>query len=217
MGLVEKQGVGVDRMYREMVTLGHRPPSIAQGAGPIVKTRLVGGEPLAAVMALMSAIVAPERQADVRVALVVHALRRDGLATADSVGGILQVPRSEADEALDVAARCTIAGEPLIHAGPGAIWLPASELVARSTPNEGDIAAAKRRGLLTWWRPDDAGALRLVQTWLRTNDKITSGDLASITSYHLNNARQVLTRLEEQGHVVRGAAMGRNAHFRLPS
>ncbi|HEY5879208.1 MAG TPA: ATP-binding protein [Nakamurella sp.] len=31
LGLVEKQGLGVDRMYREMVALGRRPPMIVEG------------------------------------------------------------------------------------------------------------------------------------------------------------------------------------------
>jgi predicted HTH transcriptional regulator len=44
LGLVEKQGLGVDRMYREMVALGHRPPVIVEDPGPRVRTRLVGGE-----------------------------------------------------------------------------------------------------------------------------------------------------------------------------
>ncbi|MGH3979664.1 MAG: ATP-binding protein [Pseudonocardiaceae bacterium] len=32
--LVEKQGLGLDRMYREMVVLGHRPPVIVEEGGP---------------------------------------------------------------------------------------------------------------------------------------------------------------------------------------
>ncbi|MCA1708729.1 MAG: transcriptional regulator, partial [Actinobacteria bacterium] len=39
LGLVEKQGLGVDRMYREMVALGHRPPVIVEDLGPRVRTR----------------------------------------------------------------------------------------------------------------------------------------------------------------------------------
>lgn len=33
LGLVERQGIGVDRMYREMIALGHRPPLIREEAG----------------------------------------------------------------------------------------------------------------------------------------------------------------------------------------
>lgn len=35
LGLVDKQGVGVDRMYREMVTIGHRPPLLKEEPGHV--------------------------------------------------------------------------------------------------------------------------------------------------------------------------------------
>ena len=34
LGLADRQGLGVDRMYREMVALGHRPPIIVEQDGP---------------------------------------------------------------------------------------------------------------------------------------------------------------------------------------
>lgn len=74
MGLVERQGIGVDPRYRDMVTLGHRPPTIREEPGPQVRTRLVGGQPLAAVLAVVGALQPAERQNDVRVALTVHLL-----------------------------------------------------------------------------------------------------------------------------------------------
>jgi hypothetical protein len=39
LDLVDKQGLGVDRMYREMVVLGHRPPVIVEEDGPRVRVR----------------------------------------------------------------------------------------------------------------------------------------------------------------------------------
>ena len=68
LGLVERQGVGVDRMNREMVALGHRRPLIREEAGPRIRTRLVGGNPLTAVVFVMSAVEPVARQRDVRVA-----------------------------------------------------------------------------------------------------------------------------------------------------
>ena len=54
--LVEKQGLGVDRMYRDMVVLGHRPPMIVEEPGPRVRTRLAGGPPVVPVVNLMSTV-----------------------------------------------------------------------------------------------------------------------------------------------------------------
>jgi Putative ATP-dependent DNA helicase recG C-terminal len=54
--LVEKQGLGVDRMYRDMVVLGYRPPLIVEEPGPRVRTRLAGGPPVVPVVNLMSTV-----------------------------------------------------------------------------------------------------------------------------------------------------------------
>lgn len=214
MGLVERQGVGVDRMYREMVTLGHRPPAIREEAGPRVRTRLVGGDPLTAVISVMSAVEPVSRQRDVRVALTVHALLRDGFAHRETVGALLQVPVDEAEEALDVVASCTIDGEPAIRAVGSGMWLPASSAVTRATADPAALLSAQRRGLLTWWRPDPEGARRLVTTWLAVTERISSGDFAEVTSYSAQGALQVLNRLVADGVLRRGeASRGRRAHF----
>lgn len=214
LGLVERQGVGVDRMYREMVALGHRPPLIRKEAGPRVRTRLVGGDPLTAVVAVMSAIEPVSPQRDVRVALAVHALLRDGFAAAATVAGLLQIPQDEAEEALDVVAQCTIDGESVIRLGTGGIWLAAAAVVRRATADPSALQVAQRRGLMTWWRPDAEGAKRLVTRWLAVSDRISSGDFADVTSFTNQGALQVLNRLAGDGVLNRGdAARGRRAHF----
>ncbi|MDK8252521.1 hypothetical protein QP834_16135, partial [Enterococcus faecalis] len=40
--VAERQGIGVDRMVREMVRVGHPQPGIEEVAGPYVRTTLVG-------------------------------------------------------------------------------------------------------------------------------------------------------------------------------
>src|SRR3954451_13080402 len=99
LGLVEKQGFGVDRMYREMVTPGRRPPLIVEDGGLRVRVRLVGGYPLVAEMALAGRIERAIRGREVRVALVVDALLREPFITADRIAGLLQRTVSEAGEA----------------------------------------------------------------------------------------------------------------------
>src|SRR5690606_25905874 len=74
LGWVDKQGIGVDRMYREMVVLGHQPPQIIEEPGPRVRTRLVGGAPVVPVMKLTMRLQPVARQRDVQVALILHNL-----------------------------------------------------------------------------------------------------------------------------------------------
>jgi len=214
MGLVERQGVGVDRMFRELVSLGHRPPVIREEPGPQVRTRLVGGRPLLAVLAVVTAVESPARRRDVRVALTVHALLRDGFVAASTLGRLLQVPAGEAEEALDIAAGCSIEGLPLVHRADDGVWLPATSLVARATRDAQELARAQRRGLLTWYRPTAQDARTLVQAYLAVAGRLSSGVLAEITGLTGQGALNMLTRLEREGIVARGtAARGRRAHF----
>ncbi len=214
LGLVERQGVGVDRMYREMVALGHRPPLIREETGPRVRARLVGGDPLTAVISVMSAIAPSGRQRDVRVALTVHVLLRDGFAAPPTVARLLQVPLVEAEEALDVVAECTIDAQSLMRPAGSGVWLPAPALPRRATADPAALAVAQRRGLLTWWRPDAEGARKLVKAWLEVSDRISSGVFADITSFTNAGALQVLNRLVGEGLLRRGDAdRGRRAHF----
>lgn len=215
MGLVERGGVGVDRMYREMVALGHRPPSIREIAGPSVECRLAGGRPLAAVQAVVNGLEPPLRRRDYTVVLTVFALLRDGFVTAGTLGQLLQIPATDAEEVLDTVAECTVTALPAIRAGSGTVWFPGAGLVERATHDEPALAAAKRRGLVTWYRPDASGAQRLVLDYLAAAGRISSGDVAEVTGLTPAGGRALLSRLEAAGLVARGGATtrGRNAHY----
>jgi ATP-dependent DNA helicase RecG len=214
LGLVERQGIGVDRMYRELVALGHRPPLIREEAGPRVRTRLVGGAPLTAVMAVMVGIDPPARRRDVRVALAMHVLMRDGFVVPGTLSPLLQVPLEEAEEALDAAANCTVDAAPLIRQTGSGIWLPGAGVVSRATADRASLAAAQRRGLLGWHRPSPDGVRRLVESWLAVSGRITTSDVADVTTFTNQRSLQVLNRLVDEGVIERGgASRGRLAHF----
>lgn len=211
LGLVDKQGIGVDRMYREMVVLGHRPPLLIEQDGPRVRARLVGGLPVVPVMRLVDEIEPAARQRDVQVALIVHSLLHRPFVTARSMAAVLQRTEQEAQEALETAARCVVKGEPLMEAYRD-VWTlsPAAASIVRDAP---DAAAARRGGVLAHIGPDAAGAARVVQQWLDMHDRISSGDYARLTGLTYAGARRVLERLAGEGLLVRGESSGRNAHF----
>lgn len=217
MGLVERQGIGVDRMYREMVVLGHRPPIIREEPGPRVRTRLTGGQPLEAMMAVTAAIEPAHGRRDVRVALAVYVLARDGFLSSTSLAQMLQVPAEEAEDALDDVARCTLGGQDLIRPATGGAWLPARTFLTRATADTRALDRARRRGLYTWYRPEPDVARRLVQSWLAAAGRITSTDLAELTSLTTAGALNMLNRMERNGLIQRGPlAKGRGAHFVAP-
>ncbi len=96
--LAEQEGVGVDRMFRDMVSAGHSTPTFADRGGR-VRCVLTGGEPSAPVVALMASL-PEEAQDDVDLALILHALMQAANVGPDELTYLLQKLPQEAAEAL---------------------------------------------------------------------------------------------------------------------
>ncbi|MGH3252453.1 MAG: DUF5635 domain-containing protein [Trebonia sp.] len=209
--LVEKQGLGVDRMYRDMVVLGHRPPLIVQEPGPRVRVRLVGGQPVVPVVNLMTTIRPEPRQRDVRVALIIHTLLHQPFTTASRLTSILQRDIPEAEEALETAADCLTGTQPLLARYKG-VWT-LTRAAASTAMRRTDYPELLRRGVLTYIRPDIDIAEEIARGWLADHERYTSGDHAALTGLTIAGARSQLERLEQAGILVRGPGSGRSAHF----
>lgn len=209
LDLVDKQGLGVDRMYREMIVLGHRPPLIVEEDGPRVRVRLVGGQPVIPVMTLASRIEPAVRRRDVRVALIVDDLLRHPFATPDRIAGVLQRTPQEADEALDTAAECRVGTSPLLTRFKD-VWV-LSNAALNVVEGAASPAARRARGVLPYRRPEDP--LSVVRFWLSSHQRITSGDYAALTGLTQAGALNHLDRLVGDDLLVRGEGKGRNAHF----
>jgi ATP-dependent DNA helicase RecG len=209
--LVEKQGLGVDRMYRDMVVLGHRPPMIVEEPGPRVRTRLAGGLPVVPVVNLMSTVRPEPRQRDVRVALIIYTLLHHPFTTTGRLTGILQRGVPEVEEAVDTAVSCLTGTEPLLMRYKD-VWILtwAAVYAARRRTDYQDL---HRRGVLTYIKPDINVAATIARDWLADHDRYTSGDHVNLTGLTYAGARGQLERLEQAGLLVRGPGNGRSAHF----
>lgn len=212
LGLVDKQGIGVDRMYREMVTLGRRPPLLVEEPGPRVRVRLVGGPPVVPVMRLTSRIQPAARQRDVQVALVVHTLLHHPFTTARQMAPVLQRSEPEAVEALEVAARCVIEEHPLVTPYKDA-WLLSETAIRVAFGSVADREALRRQRVLWYRAPDVSEGPLVFRSWLAVHPRITSGDYARLTGMTTAGARRALDRSVDDGLLVRGDTAGRNAHY----
>ncbi len=209
--LVEKQGLGVDRMYRDMVVLGHRPPLIIEEPGPRVRTRLAGGPPVVPVVNLISTVRPEPRQRDVRVALIIYTLLHQPFITAGRLTGILQREIPEVEEALETAASCLTGADPLLFRYKD-VWTLTSEAVS-AAKRRTDYTDLHRRGVLAYVRPDINTAATIARDWLADHDRYTSGDHGNLTGLTYAGARGQLERLEQAGLLARGPGSGRSAHF----
>lgn len=89
LGLAEELSRGVDRMYREMIKLGKRPPEITDDAPFNVRVDLTGGAPNQAV-ARFVATLPTSAQDDVDTMLVLFALMDRQYVTARELSSVLQ-------------------------------------------------------------------------------------------------------------------------------
>jgi ATP-dependent DNA helicase RecG len=209
--LVDKQGMGVDRMVREMVTLGHLPPVLVEEPGPRVRVRLTGGVPVVPVMNLMERIRPTVRRRDVRIALVVYTLLHQPFVTPATLVDVLQRPEAECAEAIDVAAECLVGDKPLLRPHRDVWLLSKAALAVVLGSGSARLEQLRRRGALAYWRPDSAADV--ARAWFASHDRITSGDYAAITGFTQPGALRQLDRLTVEGLLHRGDDLGRNAHF----
>lgn len=212
LGLVDRQGIGVDRMFREMAVLGHRAPLLVEEAGPQVRVRLRGGPPVVPIVRLVEGIEPRSRRSDVQVALVVNHLLHEPLVDARRAAEVLQRTGAEGEETLEVVASCRVRGQPLIEPYRD-VWLLSPTCRDLVLSAAGDAVELKRRGVLTYIAPSPDEVPRIVSAWLSGHDRISSGDYARLTGFTLAGAKRVLERLVAQDLLVRGVATGRNAHF----
>lgn len=97
LGLAEQAGVGVDRMYRDMIRSGHAPPEINES--DYVRVTLTGGAPnrvLARYVAGLPATIAD----DVDAMLVLFTLLGQRTVTAAGLEPVLQKPATEVEAVL---------------------------------------------------------------------------------------------------------------------
>jgi ATP-dependent DNA helicase RecG len=209
VGLVDKKGIGVDRMYREMVALGHRPPAIEQTAGPRVRTRLRGGDPVLPVLDLMSAIRPSARRNDVKVALLVHTLLHQPFLDPETLAPVLQRDSIYAAEAIEVAAAARIADGPLIEELKD-VWVLSNSSLEILERRRGTATSQ----VLPYRRPsDEQQMLTVVRRWLARHPSISSGEYGRLVGLTTTGGRGHLDRLVEAGFLQRGPGVGRNAHY----
>ncbi|MEO6491474.1 MAG: DUF5635 domain-containing protein [Ilumatobacteraceae bacterium] len=212
--LVDRQGVGVPRMYQQMIAEGHRTPVIEQVAGPRVRTTLTGEPLLAPLAALLKDIEPSVRARDVRVAVLVDAALRLPYLTVRRAATSLQSTEAAAEAALAVTEICTVSGKlattnPPLMIRDGDMWRLHPKVA--SAVSQGRFGPLPSNDELLWFRGRGNATLRrVVSEWFIDHDRMTSGQLSAITGVAVSNASTALSSMSDL--VVRGSAPGR-AHF----
>lgn len=206
---VEKQGLGVDRMYQAMITLGHRPPIISEEVGPSIVCELVGGTPVLTIVELVRGIRPAERQRDARIAILLHVLLHEPFLTVESAASALQADIRSAGTAIHAAAQSTFVGEPIIRPYKGC-WLlgKAAREVARAAQEAPSLSFVP-------YATTDAAVLGAVaHGWVERHGSVTTGDLMELSGVSRGTAQRVLGDMAGTDFVQTGA--GRSSRFERP-
>lgn len=210
--VAEREGVGVDRMYREMVRLGHAAPSITERPGPHVRCVLQGGTPDARVLGLMAALEPPTLFDDVDVALLVMTLRQQPTVNSHALAEVLQKEPAEAAGTLAAARDARFRGGPLV--------VPTRRTQRYREPDHRFGPTAREHlGLsLPYWRSSLDDVAPHVADFITRHGRIQNADYVELFGVSAPHAGAVLSRLAsaEGGELLRPGRQpnrGRDAHY----
>lgn len=197
IGLVEKQGVGVDRMYQSMMMLGLRRPEIYDVEGAYVECLLIGGRPAAPVVELFGSILPEPRRYDLKVTMVLDLLMRHPFVSVEAVAEALQCSEAEGELALRATQQSTFEGEPLIQAYKDT-WILSKKAGRHLARRESKDSSP----LVPYLLKDREQVKRAALSWREKFGATTSGDLAEICRVAVGTAKSVLEELRDEGNLT---------------
>ena len=197
LGLAEREGIGVDRMVRDMLAIGRPAPVISEIDGPYVRVVLLGGDPDAVIVALVAALT-PSRAGSVDSLLLLEHLTRRGWVDADTAAPVLQ--RSSQTEAEEAIRRLADA-----HLGPGDSESLITQVqgIPPHHPRAFRLSNAARGRLahrLAALRTSE-GRGALILDWSRARGRVSSTEVADLTGLSKVSAGRLLTALADAGHL----------------
>lgn len=207
--LAEREGIGVDRMVRDMLAVGYARPDIREVAGPSVRAALVGEGLDEAWIRFLSRLRPEQARSDLTVLLLLHRLSADWWVDIERASPLLQLSPTEATGAIRSLSEVTVEGEPLVELVQG---VPSGELpawtlsrVAREALAEEDAEGGFQRAA-----PDRN---EVAVSWAAARGRVSSTELASIVGAHPANVQSVLKSLEEREVLAPSRANRRGAGF----
>lgn len=187
--LAEREGVGVDRMVREMLALGHPAPEIAEIEGPYVRVTLVGGPPNSLVVNLLASMTPANAARDVNMLLLLHYLMTHGWVDVRRATPVLQRSTTETESVIRSVSGAETAKGPVIVEVRG---VPDGHPPAFRLSNP----VRKQLSARTSPRQRSGARMAMILEWARARGRVSSTETADITGIALNSAAELLQKLE---------------------
>lgn len=207
--VAEREGIGVDRMVREMVRIGHQPPVIREITGPFVRTSLVGDALDEPWIAWLSLIEPPEESADVSSLLLLQRLLADGWVDEQQAVSLIQLPVAETRGAIRKLARAHITGLPIVQTIEGP---------PDGTPQVWRLTDAALDALLNLDRT--TGHVRhlpsraeVAMSYAKARGRISTTELGALVGARGTNVGSILKDLARDGVLAPSNPTGRGRGF----
>lgn len=193
--VAERQGIGVDRMFVDMLRMGHPEPEIAERDGPRVLTVLAGDRPDTGWMRWLAAI-GGLAQSDLRVLMSLHRLATRWWTDDADLAPYLQVSAVEAEQAIRQLETLDLSGHPVVREVEG---VPADRgvTVVALTPYARDELAAYRAESGIPHHDPTREAIAL--NYADAAGRVSTTELGSILGVSPTNLGAVLRSLERNG------------------
>ena len=211
LGLAEREGIGVDRMVRDMLAIGRPAPVISEIDGPYVRVVLLGGAPDEATAALVAALV-PRGAGNIESLLLIEHLIQHGWVDAVSAIPVLQ--RSSPTETAAAIRRLADArmepGEP-VPVIAEVRGIPAHPPEAFRLSDAARSRLSRRGAHLR----TPGGREALMLDWSRRRGRVSTTEAADLTGLSAVSAGRLLTGLARAGHLKgnRAVRRGRGYHY----
>lgn len=207
--VAERQGIGVDRMVREMVRVGHPQPGIEEVAGPYVRTTLVGETLDEPWMAWLSQVQPRPLTRDVSAVLILRHLVDRVWIDETTAAALTQVSRAESRSMLERLHTATVGGGTILEAVSG---------VPDAVPQAWRLGEAAAQLLAAL--DQETGIQRtvpdrraLAADYARARGRISTTELASLVGGHASNMGAPLRALETEGFLEPSNASRRGRGF----
>ncbi len=207
--VAEREGIGVDRMVREMLRPGYPPPVIEELPGPRVRAALVGGQVDEVWLGLLGSLDPPDVGSDLDALLVLRHLSLTGWVDAARAAPVLQRSELEADAVLvRLAGAATSSGAPVIVTVAG---VPPGDAPAWRLGDEVRDLFSDRMSSVLGPVPRSV----LATGWARARGRISTTELADLVGIATNAVAVVLSTLEADGVLgpSRENRSGRGFHY----
>lgn len=209
--LCEREGVGIDRMVRDMLAIGRSTPEISEIAGPYVRVSLVGGDPDPEMVRFLADLEPSRAAQDVDLLLLLEHLTRRGWVDVERAAPVLQRNASETEAAIRRLEAASVVGEPAIVPIKG---VPAGRPAAHRLSDAARGWLASRLSALT--APGSREGVIL--DWARARGRASSTEGADLAGVSVPYAGQLLGGMEDDGALLAGRAqrLGRG-FFYIPA